>query len=297
MTDKTAVLICGHGSRDSAAILEFDRFAAAAAVHLTAFDVGHAYLEFARPVIKDGLDALIARGARKIVCVPAMLFAAGHVKNDLPSEIQEYAHQHPEVELLYGRDLALDPRLLEAARARLEAAEASAPPVPREETLLLVIGRGTRDPDANSNVAKVTRMLWEGMGYGWAETAYSGVAHPLGDAGLDHAARLGYRRIVVFPYFLFTGVLMRRIYDWVDAAQERYLGIEFLKAPYLSDHPRVVETLVDRVAETLNGQALMNCSLCKYRERIIGHEADQGAPQAGHHHHVRGIGTDHDHGE
>ena len=297
MTDKTAVLICGHGSRDPAAIQEFDRFAAAAAAQLTAFDVSHAYLEFARPVIKDGLDVLTARGARQIVCVPGMLFAAGHVKNDLPSEIQEYAHHHPGVELLYGRDLALDPRLLEAARARLESAEAGAPPISRKETLLLVIGRGTRDPDANSNVAKVTRMLWEGMGYGWAETAYSGVAHPLGNAGLDHAVKLGYRRIVVFPYFLFTGVLVRRIYDWVDAAQARYPAIEFIKAPYLSDHPRVVETLVDRVAESLNGQALMNCSLCKYRERIIGHEADQGAPQVGHHHHVRGIGTDHDHGE
>jgi sirohydrochlorin cobaltochelatase len=39
----------------------------------------------------------------------------------------------------------------------------------------------------------------------------------------------------------------------------------------------------------------MNCLLCRYRERIIGHEAAVGAPQAAHHHHVEGIGTDASH--
>jgi sirohydrochlorin cobaltochelatase len=55
--------------------------------------------------------------------------------------------------------------------------------------------------------------LWEGFGFGWAETAYSGVTFPLVEPGLEHAARLGYKRIVVFPYFLFTGILVDRIYN------------------------------------------------------------------------------------
>src|SRR3546814_10702815 len=62
----------------------------------------------------------------------------------------------------------------------------------------MVVGRGASDPDANSNVAKVTRLLWEGMGFGWSETCYSGVTFPLVEPGLEHAARLGFRRIVVF---------------------------------------------------------------------------------------------------
>jgi sirohydrochlorin cobaltochelatase len=39
----------------------------------------------------------------------------------------------------------------------------------------------------------------------------------------------------------------------------------------------------------------MNCQLCQYRTQIVGHESDAGAPQAAHHHHVRGIGADGDH--
>jgi sirohydrochlorin cobaltochelatase len=169
----------------------------------------------------------------------------------------------------------------------------------------MVVGRGASDPDANSNIAKVMRMLWEGFGFGWGETCYSGVTFPLVEPGLEHAAKLGYRRIVVFPYFLFTGILIKRIYDYTDLVAARHPEIEFVKAAYLSDHPSVLDSFAERVQEILDGENLMNCKLCKYREQILGFDAEVGLPQESHHHHVEGIGTgpaeddhdhDHDHG-
>ncbi|MGE5546643.1 MAG: sirohydrochlorin chelatase [Solirubrobacterales bacterium] len=296
MTGKTGVMICGHGSRDVDAIAEFDRLAAHLRDRLPQYAVESGYLEFARPVIRDGLDALKAKGVERILAVPGMLFAAGHVKNDLPWEVNSFASEHPELSVTFGRELAIDPKLLAAARARIEEAEAQGKAgIARKDTLLLVVGRGTNDPDANSNVAKVARMLWEGMGFGWAETAFSGVAYPLVDEALQRVARLGYARIIVFPYFLFTGILVKRIYAWADEAAANP-GIEVLKAPYLNDHPLVIDSFVERVEECLTGDTAMNCSLCKYREQVVGYEASVGAVQAGHHHHVRGIGTDGDHG-
>ena len=153
---------------------------------------------------------------------------------------------------------------------------------------------------ANSNVAKVMRMLWEGFGFGWGETAYSGVTFPLVEPALEHATKLGYRRIIVFPYFLFTGVLVRRIYDYTDIVAARHPDIEFIKAPYLNDHPMVIETFMERIDEIRHGDNNMNCQLCKYREQVLGFEAEVGLAQESHHHHVEGIGTGeahaHDHG-
>ena len=293
MTDNTAVMICGHGSRDDNAIEEFNKLAGHLSNRLPDFDVESGFLEFATPVIRTGLDKLKQRGAKKIVCVPGMLFAAGHVKNDLPSEVNNFAAENPEIEMIFGRELAVDQKLLDAARQRIEEAEKNVTTdVDRKDTLLMVVGRGTNDPDANSNVSKVARMLWEGMGFGWAEVSYSGVASPLVDAGLANAVKLGYRRIIVFPYFLFTGILVRRIYDWVDDAAANHSGVEFLKASYLNDHELLIDTFVERVHEALGGDNAMNCQLCKYREQILGYEGDVGAAQVGHHHHVRGVGTD-----
>ena len=222
-----------------------------------------------------------------------MLFAAGHVKNDLPSEINNYAAENPELELIYAADLGIDARMLKAAQARvIGAINDAGDHVSLDETMLLVVGRGTNDSDANSNVAKVTRMLWEGTGVGWAETAYSGVTAPLVDSALERCVRLGFKRIIVFPYFLFTGILVERIYKWVDEAAAKNPDIQFIKASYLGHHPDVIQTFLSRVTEAVAGTGVMNCQLCKYREQIIGFEGDVGAAQVGHHHHVQGIGTE-----
>jgi sirohydrochlorin cobaltochelatase len=290
---ETAVLICGHGSRDPEATTEFELVATALRPRLPDFDFATGYLEFARPTIRDGLAALAARGARQILAIPGMLFAASHVKNDLPWEMNSFMADNPRIDVRLGRDLAIDPKLLRAAADRVAAAADA--PVARAETLLVVVGRGTNDPDANSNISKLTRMLWEGMGFGWAEVAFSGVADPRVDAALVRGARLGFQRIIVFPYFLFTGILVKRIYEQTDAVARLFPEIEFVKALYLRDHPDVIGAFCDRVGEVREAQPAMNCQLCKYRSQIVGYESDAGVPQAAHHHHVRGIGTAHDH--
>jgi sirohydrochlorin cobaltochelatase len=209
----------------------------------------------------------------------------------VPSVLNAYAAEHG-VRVQMGRDLGIDPKLLSASRDRIAAAlERAESDIGLDETCLLVVGRGTSDSDANGNVAKVARMLWEGIGFAHAEIGYSGVAHPRTEVAAERAARLGFRRIVVFPYFLFTGILVRRIYEAVDAVAARHPEVEFVKAHYLDDHPLVIETFVDRIRGIAVGDVNMNCSLCKYRTQVIGFERDLGAPQESHHHHVEGIGT------
>ncbi len=294
----TGIMICGHGSRSQAAVDEFGQLSERLRERFPDVPVDYGYLEFATPIIRDGLEALKAKGVKKVLAVPGMLFAAGHAKNDIPSVLNTCAAQL-DMEIVYGRELAVDLKMLKAAGDRVtEALEKAGGDVPREETLLVVVGRGASDPDANSNVAKVARMLWEGMGFGWCEVAYSGVTFPLVEPALEHATRLGYRRIVVFPYFLFTGILIDRIYSYTDAVAARYPDIEFIKAGYLNDHPQVIDTFVDRVHEIVDGRNLMNCQMCKYRAQVLGFEDEVGLPQESHHHHVEGIGTGagHDHG-
>jgi sirohydrochlorin cobaltochelatase len=163
--------------------------------------------------------------------------------------------------------------------------------VPLHETCLVVIGRGASDPDANANVSKIARMLWEGLGLGWCEVGYSGVTFPLVEPCLSHVARLGYRRVVVFPYFLFSGVLVDRIYGFTDRVAAAQPGIEWVKAGYLGLHPQVLRTFAERATEQVDGVPPPTCQLCKYRTQVLGFEAEVGAPQESHHHHVEGQGA------
>ena len=292
MEEQYGVMFCGHGSRDKGAVEEFQAAARGLKERLPQYETDWGFLEFATPVIRTGLDALRDKGVRKVLVVPGMLFAAGHVKNDIPSVLNAYQAQNPELSVSYARELGIDLKIIRAAGDRIEEAlQKAGDRFSREETLLVVVGRGASDPDANSNVSKVTRMLWEGLGFGWAETVFSGVTFPLVEPGLEHVVRLNYKRIVVFPYFLFTGILVQRIYHYTDIVAAKHPEIEFVKAPYLNDHPLVLDTFADRVEEIRIGVNNMNCQLCKYREQFLGFENEVGLRQESHHHHVEGIGT------
>jgi precorrin-8X/cobalt-precorrin-8 methylmutase len=178
----------------------------------------------------------------------------------------------------------LHPLLLRLAQQRLIEAEAQARQyVRRAETCLVVVGRGTSDPDANSEIAKLCRMLEEGMGFGASFVCYSGTAKPLVADGLHTATRLGYRRLLVLPFLLFDGVLVKRIYQAAAALAARHPDLEVLTSHYMGVHPDMADVFLERAQEGIEGRAHMNCSLCKYRVQIVGFERQVGEAQRPHH--------------
>ena len=330
---KTGVMICGHGSRSQSAVDEFATLADKLPAYLPKdWMTDYGYLEFANPVIRDGLDKLREAGCERILAVPGMLFAAMHAKNDIPTVLNTYAAKHG-MTVSYGRELGVDPKMISAAAGRIQAAvdvaNAEHGDMPLTETCLVVIGRGASDPDANGNVAKIARMLQEGMGFGWAEVGYSGVTFPLVEPCLQHVAMLPYKRVIVFPYFLFSGILIDRIYGFTDQVAAQHPDIQFVKAGYLGDHPKVLETFAERILEQDSDTPPPNCGicgyrsqvlaledgkthkisvedrshpafgsvppptcvLCKYRTQVLGFENEVGAVQESHHHHVEGQGA------
>lgn len=290
-----AILVIGHGSRSVSAVEEFHQVASQLKKRFPKRFVETGFLEFATPVIADGLEKLMAQGATDIIALPGMLMAAGHAKNDIPSEINTLMMENPSVKIRYATELGVDAKMIRAAAARIEEAEAQfGDDYKRKETLLMVVGRGASDSDANSNICKITRMLEEGLGFGWASTSFSGVTSPLVDEALARVNRLGFKKILLFPYFLFSGRLIDRIYQWADDYQEMHPEVQLVKAGYLNDHELVIDTFVEKVHEAEKGTGNMNCQLCQYRVQIVGHEHNVGAAQEGHHHHVRGAGTDAD---
>ncbi len=295
-----AVCIAGHGSRDKEGIHEFLTLAAKFKAREPDRIVECGFLEFAKPTIDDAIAKCVQNGIKNVVVIPGVLMAASHVKNDMPSEVLSAARKFPDLNIRYGRPLDIHPKVLRVCADRIESAEKTSPrKTPRTETLLMTVGRGSSDPDANSNIAKISRMLWEGMGFGWAETSFIGITQPLLSDALEKALRMGFGRIIIFPFFLFTGVLVKRIYSVADDFKKNFPAVEFLKAPYLNYDDLIVDVFMERAREIPFGLQNMNCQICKYREQVVGFEDQVGEPQVGHHHHVRGIeghhGLDHGH--
>jgi sirohydrochlorin ferrochelatase len=264
-----ALLVVGHGSRSAAGVAEYWDLAKVVAEVAPELDVGCGFIELAAPDLDTAVDRLVERGAESVVAVPLVLLGAGHMKDDGPAALHRGRHRHPGVRFAYARHLGLHPLVLAVAEDRIRSAVGQGDPA---KTAVVVVGRGSSDPDANADLYKVARLLWDSRGLALVEPAFVSLARPGVPAALDRCRCLGATRIVVVPYFLFTGILVDRISDQVEAWAAAHPGVEARPGPHLGADPRIARLVVDRYREALAGDAHMNCDLCVYRHPLPGYE-------------------------
>jgi sirohydrochlorin cobaltochelatase len=305
------LLIVGHGTRSDAGVTEFTRLIGQvrdrAAGQVPAVDGG--FIELSRPSVADAVARLVAPaagGPRPIVAVPLVLTAAGHGKGDIPAALARELARHPGLSYSYGRPLGPHPVLQEVMAARIDAvlareSTASSPGAgpraprpaaprepgagtPRRDVHVVLAARGSTDPDANAEIAKVARLLWEGRGYAGVEFCFISLARPSVPAALERAVLLGARHIVVAPYFLFPGVLPDRV---VAQSREFAAGHAALRvdvAGLIGACTELTGLVLERYDEALRGDIRMNCDTCAYRVALPGFADKVGRPQVPHSH-------------
>ncbi|MDG4757828.1 uroporphyrinogen-III C-methyltransferase [Micromonospora sp. WMMD710] len=300
----TGLVIVGHGTRSAAGVDQFAALVERVRRRGDVADVEGGFIELSRPPLTDAVGALVARGHRAVVALPLVLTAAGHGKGDIPAAMGREQQRHPGLTYRYGRPLGPHPLLHDALEQRIDAALASADhtdTAQRAGTWVALIGRGSTDPDANAEVAKVARLLWEGRGYAGVEPGFISLAQPSVPAVLERLRRLGARRIVVAPYFLFAGVLPDRIVAQSAQFAAAHPDLDVRVAEVIGDCDALADLVLERYAEALGGDIRMNCDTCAYRVLMPGFADKVGRPQrphdhpddpVGHHHHH---GHDHDH--
>jgi len=294
------LLIVGHGTRDAAGVAGFLDFVKRLQSRLPV-DVEGGFIELSRPPLTDAVTALWDAGHRHVVALPLVLVAAGHGKGDVPGALNRERERRPGLTYRYGRPLGPHPTLLSLVEERVDTAltQDDGTSAPREGTTVVLVGRGSTDPDANAEVCKVARLLQEGRPYAFVEPAFVSLTLPDVEGGLARCRALGARRVVVAPYFLFDGVLPRRVGDQARAFGAAHPDLDVLVAGHLGDSDALADLVVERYRETLSGDIRMNCDTCAYRVLLPGFEDKLGAPQTPHHHPedpAHGHGHEHGHG-
>ena len=280
------LLLVGHGSRSGAGAAEMLAIArlVGAALPDVAVDVG--FLEMTDPPAGPVLDGLAAAGCRRVVVLPLVLLGAGHAKSDVPALVLEARARHPGLHVHFGSPLGISRDLVGLMGGALLDAGGSGLP-------LLLVARGTSDPDANGDAHKVARLLGEWTGAPFVHTAFTGVTAPQVTDGLEVFARLGYRRMAVAFWFLCTGVLVERARAEI-AAFSAATGVEVVDAGYLGPDRRLVPPIVERYGEAVRGIPAVNCDLCAYRAPWPGREERRGQPIGVGHSHLAAEHRHHD---
>ncbi|WDV50750.1 sirohydrochlorin chelatase [Streptomyces coeruleorubidus] len=287
MTTPPALLIAGHGTRDDAGAEAFRDFVRELGARHPELPVAGGFIELSPPPLGEAVTELVERGVRRFAAVPLMLVSAGHAKGDIPAALAREKERHPGISYTYGRPLGPHPALLNVLERRLDEALGGAAgrrPGDRADVTVLLVGRGSTDPDANAEVHKAARLLWEGRGYAGVETAFVSLAAPDVPSGLDRCVRLGARRIVVLPYFLFAGILPDRVRLQTEGWAAAHPEVEVRSADVIGPEPELLDLVWERYAEAVEGDLRMNCDSCVYRVALPGFEGKVGMPQQPHFH-------------
>jgi precorrin isomerase/sirohydrochlorin ferrochelatase len=277
-----SLMLIGHGTRSPAGQAELRRFADAVAAARPDVPVSEGFIEFMEPDLDLALDRAVALGSGHVVAVPLVLLGAGHLKDDGPAALARGRRRHPRSHLAYARDLGVHPAVLAAVAERIASCGDGADAV-------VVVGRGSSDPDANADLMKAARLLADGRGLGTGlgstlglvEGAFVSLTPPDITTTLDRCRRLGARRISVVPYFLFTGVLVERIGQQVRAWAERHPDSEVVVGQHIGIDDRRVDLVWQRFDEAQAGPVHMNCDGCLHRVAQVAEPAELAPPTRG----------------
>ncbi len=244
------ILLVGHGSREPSGNREVEDFAARWRARHPEWDIELCFIEFADVLLDGGLERS-ARRAGRVVVVPLILNAAGHVKMEIPEHIEAARARFPATGFVYARHLSGCDAVLAILKRRLHAAMRALDVPDPKTTGVILLGRGSSDRLANGDVAKMARWLLEETEHELVDLAFTGITHPQLERVVQRQARLGMTQIAVLPYYLFTGTLVERIKRQVGHLSVPYPRIRFALADHFGFEEEIFELVDERVREAL----------------------------------------------
>jgi sirohydrochlorin cobaltochelatase len=235
------VLLVGHGTRDTRGLAEFFALVRLVKEQLDGLPMTPCFLEIAQPGIEEGVARLVSMGVCRIVVAPLMLFAAGHVRRDIPAAVQKAVARHVGVEVEFCPHLGNSPSLVElsARRHRETLVDGT-----EDDALLLLVGRGSHDAGASDEMGHFVELRQSQTG-GRVEACFYAMAEPLLRDVLPALCEAE-RRIVVQPHLLFHGRLYDGIVETVEDCR-RATGVELLVAEPLGPAPLLAAAVVEPI--------------------------------------------------
>jgi len=272
----TTILLIGHGSRAETGNQEVESFASQWREKNPHWNIEVCFIEFADVLLKEGL-AKAAAGAKRVIAVPLILNAAAHVKLEIPEAIDEARTDFPEVTFIYAKHLGVTEEIRAVMHRRLNHVVHQLKHPDPKTTGVILLGRGSSDMVANSEVAKLARQIFEKSEHDLVEIAFTGITYPRLETVVQRQVRLGMMQVIVLPYYLFDGRLIQRIKEQVEVLEGQYPQVRFGQGDYIGFEAEIFQLMNQRVTSCLEDtpSSMMECDGCPYKEASPG----------GHHHH------------
>ena len=243
--DVTGLLLVGHGTRDGIGQREFFQVCESVAQR-TQLPTRPCFLELAEPTIVQAVDELAQHGVKRLLVAPLLLFAAGHAQRDIPNTVRSAVRGRMQIQ--QAAHLGCHPSLVQLSTLRCRAATEPLGHTP-SCTLSVLVGRGSREPSATSEMVQFVRLRNEAVPAKKTVHGFIAMASPSVEKVLQNAGNDSSDPVVVQPHLLFHGELSEQTAELVKHFQRINPAQPWIAAPYLGPHPLLVDAIVDRISE------------------------------------------------
>ena len=150
---------------------------------------------------------------------------------------------------------------------------------------IMLLGHGSKAPEANETLRKAARAVEERGGYGMVLPAFLQMEKPDFQEGVDALVAKGFNDITVMPYFLYMGLhVTQDLPAEMEEARRKHAGLKIALTKNLGFHDKLIDITIQRIEEftgektsASSGQALCQHPIEKESFRIIGTELDESA--------------------
>jgi sirohydrochlorin cobaltochelatase len=267
----TTILLVGHGSRFHGGNAETMQFAEQWRARHPDWRIETCFIEYDEVLLETGLDRA-ASDSRRVLVLPFILNAAGHVKMEIPAALEGARARHPDVTFECTRHLGMGPEVLAVLQDRLHALMRGLDMPDPRTTGVILLGRGSSDPGANGELARMARWVFEANDHDLVDLAFTGITWPRLETVVQRQARLGMTQIAVVPVYLFAGRLTERIAGQIARLRGQYPGISFALGEHFGFEEGIFSLLDARVLGRDQPGGLLECDGCRYRKEIMKYE-------------------------
>jgi sirohydrochlorin ferrochelatase len=202
------------------------------------------FLELSEPTIAQSFERCVDKGATKIIVIPILLLTAAHAKIDIPNELTNLQLRFPEVEVKLGQPIGVHEKMIDPLLERLADTKI---PI-KDDSMVLLVGRGSSDPDVKRDLTRIGEMLKQRCTVKRVEVCFLTAAKPSIQEGLEEANESGAEQVFVIPYLFFTGILMGKIEKYIKQVNMD-MRTEWILCRYLGYHQMVEEIIYEQIIE------------------------------------------------
>jgi len=203
----------------------------------------YCFLEVVPPYIEEGINTCLSSEIDSLTIVPYFLYPGRKVKAAVNTAIK--FQSKTKVKLTISKPMSLHKSLVKLVDEKIQSIlEKNKVTATRNNVDVLIIGHGSKDPNARSSlkyVADGLEPLYRNVNYCFLE-----IEEPNIQQGIDTCTKNNPDFLVVVPYFLHKGAHVKRdIYEDLNPA----IANSGIKKVFLSEHLGIDDRMVDLVLE------------------------------------------------